>query len=144
MLDYNVNVHTSLILIFCRWKRFEPHDIVIECAKISLDSKEASSEEGYSSLSDHIPRRPVDNSRSSSELSIHGKMTYNVLWTFLLLIQWCPILFFPVNLNNGKLEIVFKKKGFSAHRPSTQIKINKYNYQNKYIHLWDKTLWPPA
>ncbi|XP_077096889.1 TSC complex subunit 1a isoform X2 [Siphateles boraxobius] len=54
-----------------RWKRFEPHDIVIECAKISLDSKEASSEEGYSSLSDHIPRRPVDNSRSSSELSIH-------------------------------------------------------------------------
>ncbi|XP_067294960.1 TSC complex subunit 1a isoform X2 [Pseudorasbora parva] len=54
-----------------RWKRFEPHDIVIECAKISLDSKEASSEEGYSSLSDHIPRRPVDHSRSNSELSIH-------------------------------------------------------------------------
>ncbi|XP_051749813.1 TSC complex subunit 1a isoform X2 [Ctenopharyngodon idella] len=54
-----------------RWKRFEPHDIVIECAKISLDSKEASSEEGYSSLSDHIPRRPVDHSRSCSELSIH-------------------------------------------------------------------------
>uniref|UniRef100_A0A8C1ZV68 TSC complex subunit 1a n=1 Tax=Cyprinus carpio TaxID=7962 RepID=A0A8C1ZV68_CYPCA len=51
--------------------RFEPHDIVIECAKISLDSKEASSEEGYSTLSDHIPRRPVDHSRSCSELSIH-------------------------------------------------------------------------
>lgn len=54
-----------------RWKRFEPHDIVIECAKISLDSKEASSEEGFSFLSDHIPRRPVDHSRSYSEISIH-------------------------------------------------------------------------
>ncbi|XP_051551164.1 hamartin-like isoform X2 [Myxocyprinus asiaticus] len=54
-----------------RWKRFEPHDIVIECAKVSLDPKEASCEEGYSSLSDHMPRCPVDHSRSSSELSIH-------------------------------------------------------------------------
>uniref|UniRef100_A0A673IR73 Hamartin-like n=1 Tax=Sinocyclocheilus rhinocerous TaxID=307959 RepID=A0A673IR73_9TELE len=63
--------HDLLFLTVCRWKRFEPHDIVIECAKISLDSKEASSEEGYSSLSDHIPRRSVDHSRSCSELSIH-------------------------------------------------------------------------
>ncbi|XP_056313869.1 TSC complex subunit 1a isoform X1 [Danio aesculapii] len=54
-----------------RWKRFEPHDIVIECAKISLDSKEASSEEGYSSLADHIQRRPVHHSQSCSELSFH-------------------------------------------------------------------------
>ncbi|XP_051977374.1 hamartin-like isoform X2 [Xyrauchen texanus] len=54
-----------------RWKRFEPHDIVIECAKVSLDPKEASCEEGYSFLYDHMPRHPVDHSRSSSELSIH-------------------------------------------------------------------------
>ncbi|XP_055055291.2 TSC complex subunit 1a isoform X1 [Misgurnus anguillicaudatus] len=54
-----------------RWKRFEPHDIVIECGKVSLDPKEASCEEGYSSLSDHVPRRPVDHSRSCLELSIH-------------------------------------------------------------------------
>ncbi|XP_051960641.1 TSC complex subunit 1a isoform X2 [Xyrauchen texanus] len=54
-----------------RWKRFEPHDIVIECAKVSLDPKEASCEEGYSSLSDHMARRPVDHSRSCSELSMH-------------------------------------------------------------------------
>ncbi|XP_052412633.1 hamartin-like isoform X1 [Carassius gibelio] len=77
MLKY-VRIHPELItgtkeyeVDPIRWKRFEPHDIVIECAKISLDSKEASSEEGYSSLSDHIPRRPVDHSRSCSELSIH-------------------------------------------------------------------------
>ncbi|XP_050965424.1 TSC complex subunit 1a isoform X1 [Labeo rohita] len=77
MLEY-VRIHPELItgtkdyeVDPIRWKRFEPHDIVIECAKISLDSKEASSEEGYSSLSDHIPRRPVDHSRSCSELSIH-------------------------------------------------------------------------
>uniref|UniRef100_A0A672KS63 Hamartin-like n=1 Tax=Sinocyclocheilus grahami TaxID=75366 RepID=A0A672KS63_SINGR len=81
MLEY-VRIHPELItgtkdyeVDPIRWKRFEPHDIVIECAKISLDSKEASSEEGYSSLSDHIPRRPVEHSRSCSELSIHGKMT---------------------------------------------------------------------
>ncbi|XP_058630705.1 TSC complex subunit 1a isoform X2 [Onychostoma macrolepis] len=77
MLEY-VRIHPELItgtkdyeVDPIRWKRFEPHDIVIECAKISLDSKEASSEEGNSSLSDHIPRRSVDHSRSWSELSIH-------------------------------------------------------------------------
>ncbi|XP_042611639.1 hamartin-like isoform X2 [Cyprinus carpio] len=77
MLEY-VRIHPELItgtkdyeVDPIRWKKFEPHDIVIECAKISLDSKEASSEEGYSSLSDHIPRRPVEHSRSCSELSIH-------------------------------------------------------------------------
>uniref|UniRef100_A0A672LQA0 Hamartin-like n=1 Tax=Sinocyclocheilus grahami TaxID=75366 RepID=A0A672LQA0_SINGR len=77
MLEY-VRIHPELItgtkdyeVDPIRWKRFEPHDIVIECAKISLDSKEASSEEGYSSLSDHISRHPVDHSRSCSELSIH-------------------------------------------------------------------------
>jgi tuberous sclerosis protein 1 len=37
-----------------RWKRFEIHDIVIECAKVSLDPKEASCEEGYSSMPDRI------------------------------------------------------------------------------------------
>lgn len=51
---------------------------MIECAKISLDSKEASSEEGNSSLSDHILRRPVDHSQSWSELSINGKMIYDL------------------------------------------------------------------
>ncbi|XP_052448860.1 hamartin-like isoform X1 [Carassius gibelio] len=77
MLQY-VRIHPELItgnkdyeVDAIRWKRFEPHDIVVECAKISLDSKEASSEVGYSSLSDHIPRRPVEQSRSCSELSIH-------------------------------------------------------------------------
>lgn len=37
----------SLLMLLGRWKRFEVHDIVIECAKVSLDPKEASCEEGY-------------------------------------------------------------------------------------------------
>lgn len=62
----------SVLFLCSRWKRFETHDIVIECAKVSLDPKEASCEEGYSSLPDHVPRRIVDSSRSCSDLSTHG------------------------------------------------------------------------
>ncbi|KAK2845441.1 hypothetical protein Q7C36_010295 [Tachysurus vachellii] len=60
-----------------RWKRFETHDIVIECAKVSLDPKEASCEEGYSSLPEHVPRRPIDSSRSCSDLSTQGSSSFN-------------------------------------------------------------------
>lgn len=41
----------------CRWKRLETHDVVIECAKISLDPAEASYEDGYYSAS----RKPCTN-----------------------------------------------------------------------------------
>ncbi|KAL8174714.1 UNVERIFIED_CONTAM: hamartin [Gekko kuhli] len=37
-----------------RWKRLETHDVVIECAKISLDPAEASYEDGYCSVSQHL------------------------------------------------------------------------------------------
>ncbi|XP_040387547.1 LOW QUALITY PROTEIN: hamartin [Cygnus olor] len=40
-----------------RWKRLETHDVVIECAKISLDPAEASYEDGYYSAS----RKPCTN-----------------------------------------------------------------------------------
>uniref|UniRef100_A0A671P0Q6 Hamartin-like n=1 Tax=Sinocyclocheilus anshuiensis TaxID=1608454 RepID=A0A671P0Q6_9TELE len=87
MLEY-VRIHPELItgtkdyeVDPIRWKRFEPHDIVIECAKISLDSKEASSEEGYSSLSDHIPRRPVEHSRSCSDDGMHSSGTKEEMWS---------------------------------------------------------------
>nr|XP_012803291.1 hamartin isoform X2 [Jaculus jaculus] len=46
-----------------RWKRLETHDVVIECAKISLDPTEASYEDGYSvshQLSARFPHRPAD------------------------------------------------------------------------------------
>ncbi|XP_072559846.1 TSC complex subunit 1a isoform X1 [Paramormyrops kingsleyae] len=53
MLEH-VRIHPELVtgtkdheLDPTRWKRFEVHDIVIECAKVSLDPKEASCEEGY-------------------------------------------------------------------------------------------------
>ncbi|XP_073169933.1 hamartin isoform X2 [Lepidochelys kempii] len=37
-----------------RWKRLETHDVVIECAKISLDAKEASYEDRYYSVSQPV------------------------------------------------------------------------------------------
>ncbi|XP_038600627.1 hamartin isoform X1 [Tachyglossus aculeatus] len=40
-----------------RWKRLETHDVVIECAKISLDPTEASCEDGYSSVSQQVSVR---------------------------------------------------------------------------------------
>nr|XP_056716144.1 hamartin [Euleptes europaea] len=47
-----------------RWKRLETHDVVIECAKISLDPAEASYEDGYCSVSQqplsHVQHRPAD------------------------------------------------------------------------------------
>ncbi|XP_076854312.1 TSC complex subunit 1a isoform X2 [Brachyhypopomus gauderio] len=55
-----------------RWKRFETHDIVIECAKVSLDPMEASCEEVYSFLPDYMPQRTVNCSRSYSDLRSPG------------------------------------------------------------------------
>lgn len=54
--------HIEAILVFlsmsvglsCRWKKYEIHDIVIECAKVSLDPKEASCEEGYSTMPENV------------------------------------------------------------------------------------------
>lgn len=53
-----------------RWKRFEVHDIVIECAKVSLDPKESSCEEGYATMpehfSAHLQLRPTDSTVSTA------------------------------------------------------------------------------
>ncbi|XP_006894474.1 PREDICTED: hamartin isoform X2 [Elephantulus edwardii] len=46
-----------------RWKTLETHDVVIECAKISLDPTEASYEDGYSvshQISAHFPHHSAD------------------------------------------------------------------------------------
>uniref|UniRef100_A0A8C9BX23 TSC complex subunit 1 n=1 Tax=Phocoena sinus TaxID=42100 RepID=A0A8C9BX23_PHOSS len=51
-----------------RWKRLETHDVVIECAKISLDPTEASYEDGYSvshQISARFPHRSADVTASS-------------------------------------------------------------------------------
>ncbi|XP_075935839.1 TSC complex subunit 1b isoform X3 [Anarhichas minor] len=56
MLEH-VRIHPELVtgtkdheLDPARWKKYEIHDIVIECAKVSLDPKEASCEEGYANM----------------------------------------------------------------------------------------------
>ncbi|XP_044161415.1 hamartin isoform X1 [Bufo gargarizans] len=63
----HVRIHPELVtgskdheLDPSRWKRLETHDIVVECAKISLDPNEASYEEGYSPLSSRIRQRQQD------------------------------------------------------------------------------------
>ncbi|KAM4021157.1 LOW QUALITY PROTEIN: hamartin [Anomaloglossus baeobatrachus] len=57
-----------------RWKRLETHDIVVECAKISLDPNEASYEEGYSPLSARLRYRQQDAASSPhpETCSSHG------------------------------------------------------------------------
>lgn len=42
----------------------ETHDIVVECAKISLDPNEASYEEGYSPLSTRLRQRQQETASS--------------------------------------------------------------------------------
>lgn len=41
-------------MLYFRWKKYEIHDIVIECAKVSLDPKEASCEEGYTTMPENL------------------------------------------------------------------------------------------
>ncbi|XP_030647399.1 TSC complex subunit 1a isoform X2 [Chanos chanos] len=78
MLEH-VRIHPELVtgtkdyeLDPIRWKRFEPHDIVIECAKVSLDPKEASCEEGYATIPDHVPGRPVDQTSLCTDVGGSG------------------------------------------------------------------------
>ncbi|XP_078127184.1 TSC complex subunit 1b [Sander vitreus] len=70
MLEH-VRIHPELVtgtkdheLDPTRWKKYEIHDIVIECAKVSLDPKEASCEEGYATMPENfypqIHLRPQD------------------------------------------------------------------------------------
>lgn len=67
----HVRIHPELVtgskdheLDPSRWKRLETHDIVVECAKISLDPSEASYEEGYSPLSSRLRQRQQDAASS--------------------------------------------------------------------------------
>uniref|UniRef100_A0A671NUQ7 TSC complex subunit 1b n=1 Tax=Sinocyclocheilus anshuiensis TaxID=1608454 RepID=A0A671NUQ7_9TELE len=95
MLEH-VRIHPELVtgtkdheLDPSRWKKFEIHDIVIECAKVSLDPKEASCEEGYASMPEHfcahLQQRPADCTASpySDFHSSYG----NTLILYELLIQ---------------------------------------------------------
>ncbi|KAM8827956.1 TSC complex subunit 1b isoform 2-T4 [Spinachia spinachia] len=70
MLEH-VRIHPELVtgtkdheLDPTRWKKYEIHDIVIECAKVSLDPKEASCEEGYANMPENfypqVHLRPLD------------------------------------------------------------------------------------
>uniref|UniRef100_A0A3Q3IY56 TSC complex subunit 1b n=1 Tax=Monopterus albus TaxID=43700 RepID=A0A3Q3IY56_MONAL len=81
MLEH-VRIHPELVtgtkeheLDPTRWKKYEIHDIVIECAKVSLDPKEASCEEGYATMPENfypqIHPRPQD-STSSPYTDLHS------------------------------------------------------------------------
>ncbi|XP_068608710.1 TSC complex subunit 1b [Brachionichthys hirsutus] len=60
MLEH-VRIHPELVtgtkdheLDPARWKKYEIHDIVIECAKVALDPKEASCEEGCTTMPENF------------------------------------------------------------------------------------------
>ncbi|XP_062867233.1 TSC complex subunit 1b [Trichomycterus rosablanca] len=93
MLEH-VRIHPELVtgtkdheLDPTRWKRFEIHDIVIECAKVSLDPREASFEEGYATLPEHfcanLHMRPPDCTASPyTDLhSSYGSSSSNHFYT---------------------------------------------------------------
>ncbi|KAM4616275.1 TSC complex subunit 1a isoform 2-T2 [Polymixia lowei] len=80
MLEH-VRVHPELVtgtqdseLDPSRWRCYEIHDIVIECAKVSLDPRESSCEEGYSSLPDLLSSRPPLFSHPDHTSSLHIHM----------------------------------------------------------------------
>ncbi|XP_008122361.2 hamartin [Anolis carolinensis] len=62
-----------------RWKRLETQDVVIECAKISLDPAEASYEDGYSSAAQqaglHMPHHGLPDPEAGPFLASHGAST---------------------------------------------------------------------
>uniref|UniRef100_A0A7N6AI81 TSC complex subunit 1b n=1 Tax=Anabas testudineus TaxID=64144 RepID=A0A7N6AI81_ANATE len=93
MLEH-VRIHPELVtgtkdheLDPTRWKKYEIHDIVIECAKVSLDPKEASCEEGYATMPENfypqIHLRPQDCTSSPyADLhSSYGQQTSNTCET---------------------------------------------------------------
>lgn len=61
----------GLLALFTRWKRLETHDVVIECAKISLDPAEASPEDGYS-VSQSFARLPHRTATADPTASPYG------------------------------------------------------------------------
>ncbi|KAL2092005.1 hypothetical protein ACEWY4_011803 [Coilia grayii] len=76
MLEH-VRIHPELItgtkdteLDPTRWRSFETHDIVVECAKVSLDPKEASWEEGFSCLPDVLLVHPTSRGLEGSPLDL--------------------------------------------------------------------------
>uniref|UniRef100_A0AAY5EKB9 TSC complex subunit 1b n=1 Tax=Electrophorus electricus TaxID=8005 RepID=A0AAY5EKB9_ELEEL len=98
MLEH-VRIHPELVtgtkdheLDPTRWKKFEIHDIVIECAKVSLDPREASCEAGYSAQPEHFCAqmhvRPPDPTASPYPNSSNSSCEFNstcgvkdVLWS---------------------------------------------------------------
>uniref|UniRef100_A0A8C9Z1R6 TSC complex subunit 1b n=1 Tax=Sander lucioperca TaxID=283035 RepID=A0A8C9Z1R6_SANLU len=97
MLEH-VRIHPELVtgtkdheLDPTRWKKYEIHDIVIECAKVSLDPKEASCEEGYATMPENfypqIHLRPQDCT-SSPYTDLHSSYGQKTLHTY----QGCSII----------------------------------------------------
>lgn len=88
----------SVWFAFCgRWKKYEIHDIVIECAKVSLDPKEASCEEGYTTMPEtfypQVHLRPQDCTSSPfSDLhSSFGKSRYHMCLSWTALFAICNV-----------------------------------------------------
>uniref|UniRef100_A0A8C9YYC2 TSC complex subunit 1b n=1 Tax=Sander lucioperca TaxID=283035 RepID=A0A8C9YYC2_SANLU len=108
MLEH-VRIHPELVtgtkdheLDPTRWKKYEIHDIVIECAKVSLDPKEASCEEGYATMPENfypqIHLRPQDCT-SSPYTDLHSSYGQKTLHTYQGSLPQCLTPFQPLPLH---------------------------------------------
>uniref|UniRef100_A0A672JP30 TSC complex subunit 1b n=1 Tax=Salarias fasciatus TaxID=181472 RepID=A0A672JP30_SALFA len=116
MLEH-VRIHPELVtgtkdheLDPTRWKKYEIHDIVIECAKVSLDPKEASCEEGYATMPENfypqVHLRPQDCTSSPyTDLhSSYGQKTLNIQYDSCLLGTTSHVSFL-LSLQNSTCEL---------------------------------------
>ncbi|KAK7899551.1 hypothetical protein WMY93_020404 [Mugilogobius chulae] len=88
MLDH-VRVHPELVtgtqdqeLDPTRWRRFEVHDIVMECSRLSLDPLEASSEDLLYCSFSALPSLPSSSSEEESSPGSHASLqTVDLTWS---------------------------------------------------------------
>ncbi|MCJ8741191.1 hypothetical protein PDJAM_G00067810 [Pangasius djambal] len=143
MLEH-VRIHPELVtgtkdheLDPTRWKRFEIHDIVIECAKVSLDPREASCEEGYATLPEHFcanlhMRAPDCTASPYTDLhSSYGSSSSNHFSTPRQSVL--P----PLPLSSLSGTQLAHRSPPSTHRPSSTCEFN-------FIYGVKDTLWSPS
>lgn len=77
LIDHvHYNLHLLTFFAFYRWKKLETHDVVIECAKISLDPTEASYEDGYSVSHQNAARFPPRSADATTSPYVDAQNSY--------------------------------------------------------------------
>ncbi|KAF7696710.1 hypothetical protein HF521_005128 [Silurus meridionalis] len=134
---YSMKENMDTLKKWLKWKRFEIHDIVIECAKVSLDPREASCEEGYATLPEHFcanlhMRAPDCTASPYTDLhSSYGSSSSNHFST-----PRQPVLP-PLPLSSLSGTQLAHRSPPSTHRPSSTCEFN-------FIYGIKDALWSPS